>query len=231
MSDDINVMAESRSVFGKGASRRLRRENLVPAILYGDNKDPQPVQLKQNEVFKHLENEGFYSQLLMVAVDGGEPARCILKDVQRHPYRMQVLHMDFLRVTAGADLTVNVPLHFLNEESSPGVKNENGIITHNDNEVTVSCRPRDIPNSIEVDMGNLSIGDTIHLSDLIVPEGVRLVDLIEKGDDSDRVVAAVQAPRVEAEPEEDDVEAGEVPTAGDEADADDDTAESADSDD
>ena len=225
MSDDINVRAESRNVFGKGASRRLRRENLVPAILYGDSKDPEPIQLKHNEVIKHLENEGFYSQLLMVAVDGGEPVRTILKDVQRHPYRQQILHMDFLRVTAGAELQVSVPLHFLGEDVAPGVKNENGIITHNDNEVAIVCRPRDIPANIEVDMSDKVVGDNVYLSDLVMPEGVRLVDLVEAGDDSDRVVAAVLAPRVEVE--EDDVsepdasdgsspiEGGETGDAGD----------------
>ena len=229
MSDAINVRAESRNVFGKGASRRLRRENLVPAILYGDSKDPQPIQLRHNEVIKHLENEGFYSQLLMVSVDGGESVRTILKDVQRHPYRQQILHMDFLRVTAGAELQVSVSLHFVGEDVAPGVKNENGIITHNDNEVAIACRPRDIPPHIEVDMSNMSVGDAVHLSDLVLPEGVRLVDLDEKGDDSDRVVAAVLAPRIEMEeddvsmPEEggdtSPVEGGE--TGGDEGDSDD----------
>jgi len=215
MSDEINVHAESRNVFGKGASRRLRRENLVPAVVYGDGKDPQSIQLKHNEVVKHLENEAFYSQLLALDVDGGESVRTILKDVQRHPYRQQILHMDFLRVTAGAELQVNVPLHYIGEDVAPGVKNENGIVTHNDNEVTVACRPRDIPSHIEIDMSNMSIGDSVHLSDLVMPEGVRLVDLVEKGDDSDRVVAAVLAPRVEVDPEEQaDEEVGESPVEG-----------------
>ena len=213
MSEMISVRAESRNVFGKGASRRLRRENLVPAILYGDGKEPEPIQLRHNEVLKHLESESFYSQLLMVSVDGGEAVRTILKDVQRHPYRQQVLHMDFMRVTAGAELQVNVPLHFIGEDVAPGVKNENGIITHNDNEVAVACRPRDIPAAIEVDMSNMSVGDSVHLSDLVMPEGVRLVDLVEKGDDSDRVVAAVLAPRVEVEPEDEEA-AGESPIEG-----------------
>jgi len=223
MSDEITVRAESRNVFGKGASRRLRRENLVPAVVYGDSKDPQSIQLKHNEVVKHLENAAFYSQLLSLGVDGEEPVRSILKDVQRHPYRQQILHLDFMRVTAGAELQVSVPLNFVGEEDAPGIKMENGIITHNDNEVAVACRPRDIPANIEVDMSNMAVGDAVHLSDLVLPEGVRLVDLVEKGDDSDRVVAAVLAPRVELEPED---EAGEdedtPPTEGDEASGDDD---------
>ncbi|MFK8076056.1 MAG: 50S ribosomal protein L25/general stress protein Ctc [Granulosicoccus sp.] len=200
MSDDINVNATSRSVFGKGASRRLRRDNLVPAILYGADQEPQAIQLKHNEVIKHLENEAFYSQLLQLSVDGGESVRTLLKDVQRHPYKQQILHLDFVRVVAGAELQVAVPLHFINEDVCVGVKNEGGNISHTENEVLVACRPRDIPESIEVDMAALAVGESVNLSNLIMPEGVRLVDLNEAGDDSDRQVASVNAPRVEAEP-------------------------------
>ena len=204
MSDDISVVATSRSVFGKGASRRLRRDNMVPAILYGADNEPQAIQLKHNEVVKHLENEGFYSQLLSLVVDGGEPVRTLLKDVQRHPYKQQILHLDFVRVVKGAELQVSVPLHFINEDVCAGVKNQGGIITHNDNEVLIACRPRDIPESIEVDMAELVVGDSVHLSQLTLPEGVRLVDLQETGDDSDRQLVAVNAPRVEVESTEDD---------------------------
>lgn len=214
MSDDnISVNATSRSVFGKGASRRLRGDNLVPAILYGDSKEPQAIQLKHNEVTKHLENEGFYSQLLSVTVDGGEPVRSLLKDVQRHPYKQQILHLDFMRVVAGAELQVSVPLHYVNEDICAGVKNSGGIITHNENEVLIACLPRHIPEYIEVDMADLEIGDSVHLSSLKLPEGVRLVDLHEAHDDSDHQVAAVNAPRVEAEPEDDDAPA--APEVGD----------------
>jgi large subunit ribosomal protein L25 len=201
MSDDIAVNATSRSVFGKGASRRLRRDNLVPAILYGADKEPQPIQLKHNEVLKHLDSEAFYSQLLSLTVDNGEPVRTLLKDIQRHPYKRQIIHMDFVRVVAGAELQVNVPLHFINEDVCVGAKS-GGIIAHTGNEVLVACRPRDIPENIEVDMAAMNIGDSVHLSDLVMPEGVRLVDLREAGDDTDRQIAAVNAPRVEAEPEE-----------------------------
>ena len=214
MSDDIAVNATSRSVFGKGASRRLRRDNVVPAIVYGDSKEPQAVQLKHNEVVKHLENESFYSQLLQLSVDGGEPVRALLKDVQRHPYKQQVLHIDFVRVVAGAELQVAVPLHFMNEDLCVGVKAGGGMIMHNENEVLIACRPRDIPEAINVDMAELNIGESVHLSQLTMPEGVRLVDLHEAGDDSDRIVAAVNAPRVEAEPSDND-----QPAAAPEADS------------
>ena len=213
MSDDITVNATSRSVFGKGASRRLRRDNLVPAIVYGAEKEPEAVQLKHNEVIKHLENESFYSQLLQVSVDGGESVRCLLKDVQRHPFKQQILHMDFVRVVAGAELQVSVPLHFINEDVCAGVKNEGGIISHTANEVLVACLPRNIPENIEVDMSALAVGDSIHLSQLVMPADVRLVELQEAGDDSDRQVAAVSAPRIEAEPTEEDNEAPEAPPA------------------
>jgi large subunit ribosomal protein L25 len=212
MSDDITVNATSRSVFGKGASRRLRRDNLVPAIVYGADQEPQAVQLKHNEVTKHLENEAFYSQLLQVSIDGGESVRCLLKDVQRHPFKQQIMHMDFVRVVAGAELQVSVPLHFINEDICAGVKNEGGIISHTENEVLVACRPRDIPEYIEVDMAALAVGESVHLSQLIMPADVRLVDLHEAGDDSDRQVAAVSAPRVEVEATEDD-EAPAAPPA------------------
>lgn len=217
MSDDIKVAATSRDAFGKGASRRLRRENLVPGIVYGDGKDPQSVQLRHNEVIKHLENERFYSQLLTLSVDGAEPVRAILKDVQRHPYKLQILHMDFLRVTAGAELQVNVPLHFEGEDENDAVKNFGAVIGHALNEVLVACRPRDIPENLVVDMSGLAIGDSVKLSDLTLPEGVRIVGLDPEDDMTDRQVAAVNAPRVE-EPEEDeiiDTEATESPDPAD----------------
>lgn len=217
MSDDINVNATSRSVFGKGASRRLRRDNLVPAILYGADQEPQAIQLKHNEVIKHLENEAFYSQLLQLSVDGGESVRTLLKDVQRHPYKQQILHLDFVRVVAGAELQVAVPLNFINEDVCVGVKNGGGIISHTENEVLVACRPRDIPENIEVDMAALAVGESVHLSNLVMPEGVRLVDLHEAGDDFDRQVAAVNAPRVEAEPTDDDAAAPEADAPADDA--------------
>lgn len=209
MSDDINVHVTSRSVFGKGASRRLRRESLVPAILYGAEQEPQPVTLKHNEVVKHLENEQFYSSLLMLSVDGAEPIRTILRDVQRHPFKQQILHMDFQRVVAGAELQISVPLHFTGEDKCPGVKEEAGIVSHNENEVLVSCRPRDIPEFIEVDMSALHVGESVHLSSLVMAEGVRLVDLKEAGDDSDRAVGSIVAPRVVQEVEDTDEDAGE----------------------
>ncbi len=218
MSDDINVQATSRSVLGKGASRRLRRENLVPGILYGADEDPQPINLKHNEVLKYLQNDQFYSNLLMVSVDGKEPVRSVLRDVQRHPYKQQILHLDFQRVVAGAELTLTVALNFLNEEACYGVKTEGGMITHNESEVAIACLPRHIPDNIEIDMTDLKIGDSVHLSDLKLPEGVRLTDLIEGDDDSDRAVASVIASRKTLEEEDEAAaEAAEVAAAAEPA--------------
>jgi len=198
--NSLEVDAFTRSDFGKGASRRLRRENQVPAILYGGEGEPEPIMIKHNEVQKHLSNEAFYSQILMVSVDGKERVRALLRDVQRHPFKQQVLHLDMQRIVAGAELTVSVPLHFINEDTCIGVK-AGGIVNHTENELSVMCRPRDIPENIEVDVGNLDIGDSIHISALTLPEGVRSTDLTQ-GDENDRVVASVYQPRIVVEDEE-----------------------------
>lgn len=201
MSNLINVNVATRADKGKGASRRLRRENLVPAILYGAEDDPQPVQLKHNEVVKHLENDAFYSQLLMVSVDGGEPVRSLLRDVQRHPFRQQILHMDFQRVVAGAELTVTVPIQFINEDICAGVKVGGGIINHIENELTISCLPRDIPEFLQIDMENVEVGQTVSISDIVLPEGVKSVDLVQS-EENDRPVAAVAVTRATVEEDE-----------------------------
>ena len=218
MSDDIQVQATSRSVKGKGASRRLRRENLVPAILYGDDSEPEQLSLKHNEVIKHLQNDLFYTQLLMLSVDGKEAIRTVLRDVQRHPHKQQILHLDFQRVVAGQEMTLSVAVNYLNEDVCFGVKTEGGMITHSETEVGIACLPRHIPEAIEVDMTDLKIGDSVHLSDLVLPEGVRLTDLNEKGDDSDRAIASVIASRKTLE--EEDEAAAEAEAAAEESAAD-----------
>lgn len=219
MSNLIQVETMSRTDFGKGASRRLRRDDLVPAILYGAEGEPQPIQLKHNEVQKYLSNDAFYSQLLMVSVDGGEPVRSLLRDVQRHPFKQRILHLDFQRVVAGAELTVTVPIHFINEEECIGVKIGGGIINHIENELTVSCLPRNIPEFLEVDMAALDLGETVQISDIVFPEGVKSVDL-SQGDENDRPVATVAVTRATVEsddaPTDDEAtEDGDAPQAGD----------------
>ena len=217
MSNMINVAVASRADKGKGASRRLRRQNLVPAVLYGAEEEPQSIQLKHNEVLKHLSDDAFYSQLLMVSVDGGEPARCLLRDIQRHPFKQQIMHMDFQRVVAGAELTVTVPIVFLNEEDCVGVKTGGGIINKIENELTVLCLPRNIPENLEIDMANIEVGQSVSISDITFPEGVKSVDL-EQGEENDRAIAAVAVTRAAVEETADDGEAdegaGEAPADG-----------------
>ena len=218
MSESFEVNAVSRSDQGKGASRRLRREGKVPGVVYGAGKDPVSITLEQNELMHQLENEAFYSHILDVNVDG-KGQQAILKDMQRHPSKPIVMHVDFLRVDAKQKLRVNVPIHFINEEKSPGV-DQGGLVTHSMTEVAVLCLPKDLPEFIEADLSGLEMDATFHMSDMKVPEGVELVELAH-GEGHDQTVAAIHMPRavkeedevVEAAGEEEAGEAGEAPAA------------------
>ena len=195
------VNATVRADQGKGASRRLRRlENLVPAIIYGADKEPVALSIKENELKKSLSNEAFYSHVLTVNVDGTEePA--ILKDLQRHPSRGDVMHADFLRVDMNKPVHVHVPLHFTNEENCVGVKMGGGKISHQQVEVEVICLPGNLPEFIEVDMTDVEAETIVHLSDLKLPEGVTVAAL-QQGADHDLPVCAVHKPKGKAEGEE-----------------------------
>jgi large subunit ribosomal protein L25 len=194
MSDQFEVQAEVREDMGKGASRRLRRHaDKIPAIIYGGDKDPQPLTIIRKDLEKSLENEAFYSHVLSVKV-GGEEQQAILKDLQRHPAKNYVMHADFLRVSAKVALKVNVPIHFLNEEACKGVKMEGGIIQHQATDIEVSCLPGDIPEYIEVDMIDVEIGQIVHLSDITLPAGVTSTALA-LGEDHDLAIASVIAPK------------------------------------
>jgi large subunit ribosomal protein L25 len=194
MSQQIEIVAELRKDVGKGASRRLRRaDQRVPGIIYGGAREPQPLTMNVNALNKALETEAFYSQILNVIVDGDAQA-AVVRDIQRHPVSEKVRHIDFVRVVADQYIDVHVPLHFLNEEKCIGVKQGGGSITHNLNEITVRCLPKDLPEFIEVDVADLDVGDTLHISDLKLAEGVQSVDLIH-GEDHDTVVVSVLAPR------------------------------------
>ena len=211
MSDHFEVQAELREDMGKGASRRLRRlADRIPAIIYGGDKDPQPLTIIRKDLEKSLENEAFYSHVLTVNV-GGDVQKAILKDLQRHPAKDYVMHADFLRVSDKVAIKVNVPIHFMNEETCHGVKMEGGIIQHQVTDIEVSCLPADIPEYIEVDMLEVEIGQIIHLSDITLPEGVTSVALA-LGEDHDLAVASIIAPKggSEAEDEEAEAEAGEA---------------------
>ena len=193
MSSEFVLTAEPRTEQGKGASRRLRREGKVPAILYGAGKDPVPLSLNHNELLKQLENEAFYSHILTVELDG-KTEQAVLKDLQRHPAKPFILHLDLMRVSAGEKIRVNVPLHFVGEDVAPGVKIGGGIVTHAVTEVEISCLPKDLPEYIEVDLSALELGESLHLSDLKLPPGVELVQLLQ-GEEHDVAVAAIQATR------------------------------------
>lgn len=195
MSNAIVLNAEVRKDVGKGASRRLRHADLVPAILYGAQQEPLQLTLTGKAIRKAQESESFYSQILTLEIDGSSQ-QAILKDIQRHPAKEFAMHLDFLRVDASHAITTHVPLHFLNEEGSKGVKEQGGAITHARVEVEVRCLPSQLPEFIEVDMTAVELGGHVHLSDLVLPEGVELVAL-SQGNDLD--VASVQATRATAE--------------------------------
>ncbi|QMU61532.1 MAG: 50S ribosomal protein L25/general stress protein Ctc [Gammaproteobacteria bacterium] len=201
MSVDFTLNAELRNEqdLGKGASRRLRKKGRVPAVIYGGGEDSVSVTLDHNSLVHSLEQEAFYSHILNVEV-AGKSQRAILRDLQRHPYKSTVLHMDLLRVREDTAINVHVPLHFLNEDTCPGVKLDGGVISHNTTEIEISCLPKDLPEFIEVDAGELKLNDSLHLSDIKVADGVTIVEL-SHGEDHDHVVVSVHVKRaVEEEP-------------------------------
>ncbi|MCU7939700.1 MAG: 50S ribosomal protein L25/general stress protein Ctc [gamma proteobacterium symbiont of Bathyaustriella thionipta] len=199
MSATFTLNAELRTDTGKGASRRLRHANRVPAIIYGSDKEPAMLTLRHDDIFHASDDEAFFSHILTIEYDG-KSEQVIIKDMQRHPARIQIMHADFQRIDADHALHVNVPIHFLNEESSLGVK-AGGIVSHEMTELEVSCLPKDLPEYIEVDMANLDVGDSIHLTSIVLPEGVSSVILMQ-GDDHDQAVAAIHMPRGEKLDEE-----------------------------
>ena len=211
MSEAIKLSAAMRKDVGKGASRRLRHEDKVPAIIYGGEAEPVQITLEGRAIRRALEAESFYSQIVTLDIEGTEQ-QAILKDVQRHPAKEHAMHMDFLRVDATHAITTHIPLHFLNEDTCVGVK-AGGAITHARVEVEVKCLPADLPEFIEVDMANVELGAHVHLSDLSIPEGVQLVAMLQ-GEGNDLDVASVQKLRGAdeddaAESESSEEEAGE----------------------
>ncbi|RKZ96189.1 MAG: 50S ribosomal protein L25 [Gammaproteobacteria bacterium] len=206
MSSTFTLAAELRTDTGKGASRRLRHANRVPAIIYGADKEPAMLTLKHDDIYHACEDEAFFSHILTINYDGLSE-QVIIKDMQRHPAKIQITHADFQRIDADHALHVNVPIHFINEETSVGVK-AGGIISHEMTELEVSCLPKDLPEYLEVDMADLDVGDSIHISAIVLPEGVSSVILMQ-GDDHDQAIAAVHMPRGETIDEETDVVADE----------------------
>lgn len=195
MQVSFEVTAELRTLQGKSASRRLRRDGKLPAILYGAGQAPVCLQLHHNKMVLQSEHEAFYSHILTLKMPDGTDEKVILKAMQRHPVRPIILHMDFLRINENEELTMRVPLHFLNQDICPAVKSGGGTVIHYAGEVMLSCLPKDLPEYISVDLLTLGLGQTLHFSDLVLPAGVRIAPLAAGGDASLPVIM-IQAPRV-----------------------------------
>lgn len=173
MSKKYVLQAQARDQQGKGASRRLRTQGLVPAIMYGTGQEAESIALRHNELVRNLQEEAFYSQIITVDF-GGRKESVILRDLQRHPAKPLIMHADLLRIRDDEEVSIHVALHFLNEDTSVGVKEQGGKVSHNLIEVEVSCLPKNLPEFIEVDLAKLELNQILRLSDLKLPEGVSL---------------------------------------------------------
>jgi len=211
--DAFELNAEIRTGKGRAESRRLRRQGRVPGVVYGGNREPALISLGHNELNRSLDNEAFFSHIIKIRVADGRSQQVVLRDLQRHPARPFIEHIDFMRVTADEKLRMSVPLHFVGEEECVGVRVNNGILQRALNEIEIECLPRDLPEYIEIDVTELDINEILHLSDLTVPEGVDIVELLyaEEGEEESPVVS-VRLPRAEAE-EDDEGEADEAEAA------------------
>jgi large subunit ribosomal protein L25 len=220
--NDFILEASPRTDVGKGASRRLRRlANEIPAIIYGAGQEPTAITIPHKDIMKAIENEAFFSHIVTVKV-GGKDESVVIKDLQRHPAKPKIMHADFMRVSADQEITVNVPLHFVNEDQCVGVRLEGGIINHLMNDLEISCLPGNLPEYIDVFMAELKVGESIHISDLALPKGVVSVEL-SHGEEHDQPVAACTLPRVEeveTKEAEDSVEAASTDSADDDKDED-----------
>ncbi len=192
MSVNFVLEAEPRTDLGKGASRRLRRTGMVPAVIYGAGKEPVSISLKHNELQHSLENEAFYSHILTVKL-GKDEEQAILKDLQRHPSKPVIMHMDLQRVSANEKLRLHAPLHFINEDTAPGVK-AGGLVAHSQTEIEISCLPKDLPEFIEVDLAELELDASIHLSEIKLPAGVEAVELMH-GEGHDPSIVSIHLAR------------------------------------
>lgn len=190
---EFELHADVRSEQGKGAVGRLRREGRVPAIMYGAGKEPMPIELAENVLRRQLSHEAFFSHVLTVKVDGREE-KAVIKSLQRHPATERILHLDLLRVSETQRITMLVPIHFENEEDSPG-RRAGGSVSHHTTEVEITCLPKDLPEFLAVDALHMNIGDSIHLSQIPLPEGVEIPALAQ-GPEHDQPVVSIQVSRV-----------------------------------
>ena len=217
MADKFDLIAEIREDSGKGASRRLRHQGKVPAIIYGAGRPPRSLAFDQNKVLHQLDNESFYSSILAIKV-GEKSQAAIVKDIQRHPAKRQILHMDFQRIVDDEKIKMNVPIHFIGEDVAPGVK-EGGKVSHLRTDVEVTCLPKDLPEYFDVDVSALEIDDMLKLSDVKLPNGVEIPELAQ-GPEHDHPIVAIHV--IKAAPVEEDLEgeevSAEVPVAGEDED-------------
>jgi large subunit ribosomal protein L25 len=191
----IEITANERTLKGTGASRRLRHSGKTPGILYGGKSEAKSIELDSKELMMKFKEEAFHASILALNLDG-KNEKVLLRDYQLHPVRDNILHIDFQRIDENKKLSVKIPFHFMNQEISPGVKLEGGIVSHIMVDVDILCLPKDLPTYIEVDLINLSIGDSIHLSEIKVPEGVELTGLSEE---NDPIITSISKPKVVAE--------------------------------
>ncbi|HJP37759.1 MAG: 50S ribosomal protein L25/general stress protein Ctc [Gammaproteobacteria bacterium] len=204
----FDLVAEERTDSGKGASRRLRRAGKVPAIVYGAGRVPRPVSFDLDVLMHKMENESFFSSVLNISVKG-EARQCILKDVQMHPAKRQVMHLDLQRIVADEKIRMSVPVHFLNEDMAPGVRQDAGTVAHVITDVEVSCLPANLPEYLEIDIGELELDQSLLLSDIVVPEEVEIPELT---DENNPVVVTIHI--VKIAPIEDELEAEAVEGEG-----------------
>jgi large subunit ribosomal protein L25 len=193
----FEISAHKREAHGTGASRRLRRMGRVPGILYGGAEGPVNIELDHKDLFQNLRNEKFHASILTLDVAGAKQ-QVLLRAVNMHPFKLQVQHVDFQRVSKDRKIHMAVPLHFVNADKSPGVKEQGGIASHVLNELDITCFPDDLPEYIEVDLGSLSVGHSLHVRDLQLPKGVELA--LHR--DENPVVATVVIPQLITEEEE-----------------------------
>ena len=207
---DLLINAEKRDNKGTSSSRNIRRSGSVPGIIYGAGKQEETISINKYEIAKSLENEAFYSQVIDISL-AGEKQQVILRDIQRHPAKREILHLDFQRIKADQKINVTIPIHFENEDSAPGVKIDGGIISHLMTEIEISCLPGDIPEYISVDLIELEIDHPIHVSELKLPKGVELTSLQHGDDDSaDAAVVVIHKAKAVVEEPTEAPEASEV---------------------
>lgn len=202
------INAQKREKKGTSSSRNIRREGMVPAIIYGADTAEETISLNKFEIAKNLDNDAFYSQVLDISLDG-KKQQVILRDIQRHPAKREILHMDFQRIKADQKINVTIPIKFVNEDKAPGVKIDGGIVSHLMTELEVVCLPADIPENITVDLIDLPIDKSIHLTELNLPDGVELT-LLQHGDDESSDMAVVVIHKAKAVVEEESTGAPEA---------------------